>query len=49
MEATSRVARALSAYGVPRWVIERMRRTPPRDITYLSDAELRKIGALVKR
>ena len=49
MEATSRVARALSSYGVPRWVIERMRRTPPRNITYLSDAELRKIGALVKR
>lgn len=49
MEATHRVGRTLRAYGVPSWVIERMMRTPPREITYLSDAELRQIGALVKR
>ena len=49
MEATHRVARTLRAYGVPRWVVDRMMRTPPRDMTYLSDAELRQIGALVKR
>ena len=49
MEATQRVARTLWAYRVPRWVIDRMMRTPPRHITYLSDAELRQIGALVKR
>ena len=49
MEATHNVARILSAYGVPKWVVERMIRTPPQDMTYLSDAELREIGALVKR
>ena len=49
MEATHGIARTLRAYGVPRWVVERMMRTPPKDITYLSDAELRQIGALVKR
>ena len=49
MEATHRIARTLRAYGVPRWVVERMMRTPPRDMTYLSDAELKQIGALVKR
>ena len=49
IEATQRIARTLRAYGVPRWVVERMMRTPPQDITYLSDAELRQIGALVKR
>jgi hypothetical protein len=49
MEATYRVARTLLAYGVPGWVIKRMVRTPPRDMTYLSDVELRQIGALVKR
>ncbi len=49
LEGTRKVARALRSYGVPRWVVERMMRTPPRDMTYLSDAELRQIGALVKR
>jgi hypothetical protein len=49
LEGTRKVARALRSYGVPRWVVERMMRTPPKDITYLSDAELRQIGALVKR
>ena len=49
MEATHRVARTLRAYGVPKWVVERMMRTPPQDMTYLSDAELRQIGAHVKR
>ena len=49
MEATHRVARTLLAYGVPKWVVERMMRTPPREVAYLTDAELRKIGAHVKR
>ena len=49
MEATHRVARTLRVYGVPGWVVERMVRTPPRDMTYLSDAELRQLGALVNR
>ena len=49
MEATRMVARTLRAYGVPRWVVDRMMRTPPREVTYLSDSELSAIGALVKR
>ena len=49
LEATQRIARTLRAYGVPRWVVERMMRTPPREMTYLSDAELRQIGAHVQR
>jgi hypothetical protein len=48
-EGTRKVARALRRYGVPGWVIERMMRTPPRRMTYLSDAELRQIGAVVMR
>jgi len=49
MKTTHRVARTLLAYGVPKWVVEKMMRTPPRDVAYLTDAELRKIGAHVKR
>ena len=49
LEATHRVARTLRAYGVPRSIIERMKRTPPHRITYVTDAELAAIGALVKR
>ena len=49
LEGTRRVAHALRSYGVPKWVVERMMRTPPRGMTYLSDAELRQIGAHVKR
>ncbi len=49
MEVTRMVARTLLAYGVPRWVVDRMMRTPPREVTYLSDSELSAIGALVKR
>jgi hypothetical protein len=49
MEATHRIARTLLDYGVPRWVVQRMMRTPPRDMTYLSDAELRQLGALINR
>lgn len=49
LEGTREVARALRNYGVPGWVIERMIRTPPRRMTYLSDAELRQIGAVVRR
>jgi len=49
LDGTRRVARALRSYGVPGWVVERMTRTPPRGMTYLSDAELRQIGAHVKR
>ena len=48
-EATHRVTRALRAYGVPRSIIERMKRTPPHEITYVTNAELAAIGALVKR
>jgi hypothetical protein len=47
LEATHRVARTLRAYGVPRSIIERMVRTPPQKITYVTDAELAAIGALV--
>ena len=49
LEATYRVARTLRAYGVPRSIIERMVRTPPHRITYVTDAELAAIGALVTR
>ena len=49
MEVTRMVGRTLRAYGVPRWVVDRMMRTPPREVTYLSDSELSAIGALVKR
>ena len=49
LEATQRIARTLRGYGVPRWVVERMMRTPTREMTYLSDAELRQIGAQVQR
>jgi len=49
LEGTRKVARALRRYGVPGWVIERMMRTPPRRMTYLSDAELTQIGAVVRR
>ena len=49
LEGTRKAARALRSYGVPGWVVERMMRTPPRRMTYLSDAELRQIGAVVKR
>ena len=48
-EGTRKVARALRNYGVPEWVIKRMIRTPPRRMTYLSDSELIKLGAVVKR
>ena len=48
-EATHRIARTLLDYGVPRWVVQRMMRTTPRDMTYLSDAELRQLGALINR
>ena len=49
LEGTRKVARALRSYGVPGWVVERMMRTPPRRMTYLSDAELTKLGAVVRR
>jgi hypothetical protein len=49
LEGTRKVARALRNYGVPEWVIERMKRTPPRRMTYLSDAELVRLGAVVRR
>jgi hypothetical protein len=49
LEATHRVARTLRAYGVPRSIIERMIRTSPHRITYVTDTELAAIGALVKR
>jgi hypothetical protein len=49
LEATHRVARTLRAYGVPRSIVERMMRTPPHRITYVTDSELAAIGALVKR
>ena len=49
LETTRRVARTLRAYGVPRSIIERMVRTPPHRITYVTDAELAEIGAVVKR
>ena len=49
LELTRNVARILRSYGVPKGVIEKMMRTHPQDMTYLSDAELRQIGALVTR
>jgi hypothetical protein len=48
-EGTRKVARALRNYGVPEWVIKRMIRTPPWRMTYLSDTELTKLGAVVRR
>jgi len=49
LELTRNVARILRSYDVPKWVIEKMMRTQPQDMTYFSDAELRQIGALVTR
>ena len=49
METTNRVARTLRAYGLPSWVVDKMMRTPPREVEYMSDAELRQIGAHVQR
>ena len=49
LEGTRKVARALRNYGVPEWVIKRMIRTPPWRMTYLSDTELTKLGAVVRR
>ena len=49
MKATWRVAAALEKFGVPKSVLDRMVSTGPDHMTYLSDDELKRIGALVKR
>ena len=40
METTNGVAQTLRAYGLPGWVVDKMMRTPPREVEYMSDAEL---------